>query len=70
MHNITTETFFLLKEIEHKKWSVPAEIYNILTKKKVDALQFNHIANVLCFQNMRLIADKQQNQDEPKEEKK
>jgi len=29
MNNITTETFFLPKEVERKKWSVPAETYNL-----------------------------------------
>jgi len=29
MNNITTETFFLPKEVERKKWVVPAEIYNL-----------------------------------------
>lgn len=29
MNNITTETFFLPKEIERKQWSVPAELYNL-----------------------------------------
>lgn len=50
--------------------AVPAQIYSTLTKKPTDALQFNHIANVLCFQNMRLIADqkkqnKKQNETSP-----
>ena len=29
MNNITTETFFLPKEVERKQWAVPADIYNL-----------------------------------------
>ena len=51
--------------------AVPAQIYSNLTKKPVDALQFNHIANILCFQNLRLIAYTQQKQsNEVKPDKK
>ena len=29
MTTITTETFFLPKEVERRQWSVPADIYNL-----------------------------------------
>ena len=32
---------------------MPAVVYNTLTQSNVDILEFNHIANVLCFKYMK-----------------
>lgn len=34
---------------------VPTSVYGTLTKKDISLLDFNHIANRLCFQNSKLI---------------
>lgn len=33
----------------------PAVVYNKLTQRKIGTLDFNHIANRLCFQNVRIL---------------
>ncbi|MBF00621.1 hypothetical protein [Flavobacterium coralii] len=40
----------------------PAVIYNNLTGKKAGSLEFNHIANRLCFQNAHLPGKAQEEQ--------
>lgn len=35
--------------------TVPASVYNKLTNNDLGTLDFNHIANKLCFQNSELI---------------
>lgn len=33
----------------------PAVVYNKLTQREIGTLDFNHIANRLCFQNVRVL---------------